>query len=396
MGPKEGGDPIQKMLTFMRRPFTVLFLAILFFYGCRSGDSWPIPRMEGGILVPEDTLSLGLSRCEGAEWAEVHRSDGYVNNAVMTRFKGRYYCMWQESARDEDTPDTRIMYATSADGKSWEAPSTLVPPTEDHFASPGGWLPRGDSLTALVNYIYAPDRSAGGSAYFISTADGQSWTAPRPVLMADGTPVGGIFEQDPLHLPDGRTVGAVHFRPGTTLCPVYTDDPSCVRGWRKARFPEGEGTPLEPSQYLARDGRLVMLFRDQQSSFRKLYAISDDRGASWSAPRLTNIPDSRSKQCAGTLADGQAFWVGNPTGTKSRRALVLALSEDGYLFDRACLLAGPGDLPPRRKEGRYKTRGYNYPKAFVEGNTLWVALTVNKEDIRVVRVIFGELAPRAH
>ncbi len=293
-------------------------------------------------------------------------------------------------------------------------PSTLVPPTEDHFASPGGWLPRGDSLTALVNYIYAPDRSAGGSAYFIATADGQSWTAPRPVLMADGTPVGGIFEQDPLRLPDGRTVGAVHFRPGTTLCPVYTDDPSCVRGWKKAVFPEGEGTPLEPSQYLARDGRLVMLFRpegegtplepsqylardgrlvmlfrDQQSSFRKLYAVSDDRGASWNAPRLSNIPDSRSKQCAGTLADGRAFWVGNPTDTKSRRALVLALSEDGYRFDRACLLAGPGDLPPRRKEGRYKTMGYNYPKAFVEGNTLWVALTVNKEDVRVVRVIRG-------
>jgi dihydrofolate reductase len=33
--------------------------------------------------------------------------------------------------------------------------------------------------------------------------------------------------------------------------------------------------------------------------------------------------------------------------------------------------------------------GYNYPKAFVEGNTLWVALTVNKEDVRVVRVILG-------
>ena len=350
----------------MRRPFTVLFLAILLLYGCRSGALGPIPRMADGILVPEDTLSLGLPRCAGAEWAEVHRSDGYVNNAVITRFKGRYYCMWQESARDEDTP-----------------------PTEDHFASPGGWLPRGDSLTALVNYIYAPDRSAGGSAYFIATADGQSWTAPRPVLMADGTPVRGIFEQDPLRLPDGRTVGAVHFRPGTTLCPVYTDDPSCVRGWKKAVFPEGEGTPLEPSQYLARDGRLVMLFRDQQSSFRKLNAVSDDRGASWSAPRLSIIPDSRSKQCAGTLADGRAFWVGNPTGTKSRRALVLALSEDGYRFDRACLLAGPGDLPPRRKEGRYKTMGYNYPKAFVEGNTLWVALTVNKEDVRVVRVIRG-------
>ena len=95
----------------------ILFLAIVLFYGCRSGAPLSAPRMADGILVPEDTLSLGLSRCEGATWAEVHRSDGYVNNAVMTRFKGRYYCMWQESAKDEDTPDTRILYATSADGE---------------------------------------------------------------------------------------------------------------------------------------------------------------------------------------------------------------------------------------------------------------------------------------
>ena len=66
---------------------------------------------------------------------------------------------------------------------------------------------------------------------------------------------------------------------------------------------------------------------------------------------------------------------------------MLALSEDGYLYDRAYLLAGPEDLPPRRKEGRYKTLGYNYTKAFVQGDTVWVSLSVNKEDVAVVRII---------
>ena len=362
-----------------------ILLAVLFF-GCRNSAPLSLPRVEEGMIVPEDTLSLGLQRCNRAEWIAVYRSDGYVNNAVLTCFKGRYYCMWQASAKDEDTPDTRVMYSSSVDGKSWEAPAVLVPPTEDHFASPGGWISRGDTLIGLINYIYAPDRSAGGKACFISSADGKVWTAPKPVLMADGRPVEGIFEQDPLTLPDGRIVGAVHFKPGTTLCPVYTEDLSGTKGWQKAVFPEGEGRPIEPSQYVARDGRLVMFFRDQQSSFRKLYSVSEDRGASWSAPQLSNIPDSRSKQCAGTFPDGRTFWVGNPTACKSRRALVLALSEDGYLFDKAYLLAGPQDLPERRKEGRYKTLGYNYPKACVIGDTLWVALSVNKEDIYLVRL----------
>ena len=370
----------------MRALTKYVLLWLLIFGGCQVETSVLIPRMEKGLLVPEDTLSFGLPRYARSEWAEVHRSDGYVNNAVLTRFKGQFYCMWQESAQDEDTPDTRIMFSRSVDGRSWEAPSLLVPPTEDFFASPGGWLPRGDTLTALVNYICATDRTKGGKAFFISTTDGERWCAPEPVLMANGTPVEGIFEQDPLTLPCGRTVGAVHFRPGATLCPVYTDDPAGTEGWKKAVFPEGEGKPLEPSQYETRDGRLVMFFRDQQSSFRKLYSLSADRGVSWSAPQLSDIPDSRSKQCAGSLPDGRSFWVGNPTGCKSRRCLVLAFSEDGYLFDKAYLLAGPGDLPSRRKEGRYKTLGYNYPKAFVQDDTLWIALTVNKEDVCVVRV----------
>lgn len=361
--------------------------------GCRNVPS--VPRMEEGLIDTTDTLTLGLSRCQDMQWAEVYRSEGYVNNAVLTRFKGRFYCMWQQSEKDEDTPETRILYAISDDGLAWSNPSVLAMPTDDHFASPGGWLQRGDSLSAIVNYTFAPDRSKGGEAFYVSTADGISWSAPRPVLMADGKPVDGIFEQDPLTLPDGRIVGAVHFQPGTKLCPVYSDDGIC--GWKKAGFPEGEGQPIEPSQYIAADGTLVMFMRDQKSSFVKLFSRSDDRGERWSAPQPTNIPDSRSKQCTGTLPDGRTFWVGNPTGCKSRRALVLATSTDGYLYDRAYILAGPENLPPRRREGRYKTLGYNYPKALVLGDTVWVSLSVNKEDIVVVRVdlcqSFPEILP---
>ena len=204
--------------------------------------------------------------------------------------------------------------------------------------------------------------------------------------MADGTPVDGIFEQDPLLLPEGRTVGAVHFRPGNRLNPVYTDDPSAVRGWKKAEFPEGDGKPIEPSQYLAPDGRLVLLMRDQNSSFVKLVSYSNDEGASWSAPVKTNIPDSRSKQCAGTLPDGRSFWVVNPTGNKSRRTLALALSQDGYLFNQAYTLLSSQDLPAQRTKGRYKTLGYNYPKAFVQGDNLWIGLSFNKEDVVLVRI----------
>ncbi|MCR5709299.1 MAG: exo-alpha-sialidase [Bacteroidales bacterium] len=364
---------------------------ILQFFGQRFGLVVPgtLPEVAPGILHPEDSCTLGLQACPGAETVVVYKHSGYVNNAVITRFKGYYYCMWQQSVRDEDSPDTRIRYARSADGKSWSSPRLLVAPTDSTFASPGGWIRRGDSLVALVNMIDAADRSRGGTAWYVSTKDGRRWSRLKPVLMADGSQVDGIFEQDPLPLAGGRIVGAVHFRPGYRVAPVYTDDPSGVRGWRRSIFPEGEGTPLEPSQYKCPDGTLVMLFRDQESSFVKLASLSSDRGESWGAPGRTGIPDSRSKQCAGTLPDGRSFIVGNPTGSRSRRVLAIAFSGDGRVFDEVRLLSGIRDLPQRRHEGRYKTPGYNYPKAFVSEDAIWIALSRNKEDVVVIRVPAG-------
>ena len=344
------------------------------------------PGVPEGLFDLTDTVTLGLARLPGCERIVVHESPGYVNNVLMAAFDGKYYCMWQCSEKDEDTPDTRVVYATSSDGVCWSGPMDLAVPTDSTFVTPGGWLRRGETLTAVLNYICAPDRSKGGSAWYVLTQDGVAWTAPQPLRMADGSPLPGILEQDPLRLPGGRTVGAAHFRPGLRVNPVYTDDPAALTGWTEAAFPAGEGSPLEPSLYVAIDGKLVMLFRDQASSFVKLASVSEDRGPSWTAPMKTNIPDSRSKQCAGTLPDGRAFWVGNPTGSKSRLALALALSTDGYNFDKAFLLAGPSDLPPRRSEGRYKTLGYNYPKAVVLGDTLWISLSINKEDAVLYRV----------
>ncbi|MBQ9463554.1 MAG: exo-alpha-sialidase [Bacteroidales bacterium] len=353
-----------------------------------------LPALQEGLLNLGDTVSLGLERYPGASRIEVYSpgDDRYVNNVLLCRFKGSYYCMWQSSRRDEDTPDTHVMYSISADGRSWQEPHILATATDSCFVSPGGWIQRGDSLSAVLNYVDSEERSRGGVARYIVTHDGVSWSEARSMLMADGTPVDGIFEQDPMLLQGGRTVGAVHFRPGLQLCPVWTDDPSGLRGWTKGALPAGEGKPLEPSQFRRLDGSLVMLMRDQASSFLKLASVSNDGGKSWTPPAITCIPDSRSKQCAGNLPDGTCFMVWNPAESKSRKALAIAFSDDGVVFDRAYLIAGPADLKPRRYDGKYKTLGYSYPKAFVDNDILWISLSENKENALLFRL---QLPPSA-
>jgi hypothetical protein len=129
-----------------------------------------------------------------------------------------------------------------------------------------------------------------------------------------------------------------------------------------------------------------MVFRDQASSFRQLAAASADRGATWTTPVPTDMPDSRAKQSAGNLPDGTAFLVNEPSGNASRIPLAISLSKGGRLFDKAFLLRGGADLQPLRTPGKYKRPGYHYPKSVVWKGWLYVSYAANKEDVQITRV----------
>lgn len=312
----------------------------------------------------------------------------YANGAIMTAFKGKLYCMWQSSPKDEDSDDTWVAYSTSNDeGTTWSKPRPLAVPTNDCYFTSGGWQVRGDTLIAFINAWQKGLEPRGGKANYMMSIDGKEWSQMLPVRMADGSVMEGVLEQDPYTLPDGRIIGASHFMPGLHVCPIYTDDPKGVCGWRKGLFESEDcgkhSREIEPSQYMQPDGTLVMLFRDQKSSFRKLASTSKDRGVSWSKPIVTDFPDARTKQCAGNLPDGTSFMVSCPSNDKSRWPLVLQLSLDGKVFDKTILLRSGSstDLPPRRYEGKYKTLGYNYPKAMTYHGKLYVSYTTNKEDV---------------
>lgn len=314
--------------------------------------------------------------------------DHYVNNAVMTFFKGRYYCMWQSSERDEDSPDTHVCLSTSRNGIRWSRPRTIAHHTDSTFATPGGWIAHGDTLTAFINVF--SDIKAGGRAFYMTTSDGRNWTSQRPVLMDDGTPMDGILEQDPHRIDETRIAGAAHFRPGLKARPIYTDDLSGHGGWKVGKIDmEDRGTQsrgMEPSLYIKPDGTIVMLFRDQASTFRKLASESTDRGLTWSKPYLTELTDSRSKQSAGNLPDGRAYIVSNPTGSKDRTTLGIAFSTDGTAFGEYMILRSPEDLSRQMRTGRYKTIGYSYPKTFVHDGYIYISYCENKEKVMITRL----------
>ncbi len=188
------------------------------FMAVACGQQVPFGMAEG--LFGRDSLSTaGFEMYPGAETYTVFRAeegmDLYANGAVLTKFQGRFYCMWQASERDEDTPDTHLVYAVSDDAEHWSAPMDLSGPG----CTSGGWWNAGDSLVAYVNVWPEGLEPRGGEAWYRASADGMEWSPMRPVRMADGCPLAGVLEQDP-HRGGNRSVGAAHVRPGLQVWPI--------------------------------------------------------------------------------------------------------------------------------------------------------------------------------
>ena len=331
----------------------------------------PLLTIKPGLFDVREPDTLGLMPAPGTDtftvFAPAAGENHYNHGAVPVMFRERLYVMWQSSRRDEDAPDTQVVYSASDDMRNWPAPKVMAPARQGTLVTSGGWWTDGETLIAFLNVW--PGWQEGrreGYADYITSTDGVTWSAPKPVLGADGTPVMGVIEQDPHKLPDGRIIGAFHTSPGLVAKPYYTDDPLAISGWTRG---EMENLPsdgivsreLEPSLYVRPGGAVVMIFRDQASSFMTLASVSHDRGDTWTTPALTPFPDARTKQSAGTLPGGTVFRASNPNSHKARFPLVLSLSRDGRHFDRCGRQANTNAPATATPKARWRTAGYMSP-----------------------------------
>jgi len=385
-----------------------LFLIYLMvWFSLTPGSSWseeaalPILHMQPGLLPLDSDQLATLPQTEKAShyrvFTAIENEAQYNHGAVLFHFNGQLFCQWQTSRRDEDGPDTHVLYSVSDDGRQWQPPRTLAAIRDDAIVTSGGWWSDGTQLVAFVNVWPKQLSPKAGHTEYALSRDGLNWSSFKPVLDATGKPLRGIIEQDLKALSSGRILTTFHRQPGLIATPYYTDDPLAISGWTAGKFSNlphkgSISRELEPSWYQKPGGEIVMTFRDQAGSFKILAAESKDEGASWTSAQLTNVPDSRAKQSAGNLPDGSAFIVNNPTGNKTRLPLVILLSRNGEEFDQAMVLRGQDQLPTMRFAGKYKRVGYSYPKSYVWNNALWVSYAVNKEDIAVTRLAL-EAAP---
>ncbi len=357
-------------------------------------------RVRPALFDQSRQKDLGLPTLPG-EHTVIYRAtkDGYTfcHHPNLAVFNNRLYAMWSNGKVDEDANGQRILGCSTADGAQWTDPTVIVADPDGpgpRAAVAAGFYVYDDTLAAFYTSIVGGKQiNPRSTLYAVATRDGKSWGAPRKIAT-------GFFIDGPRRMGDGRLLLNGQTADRQPLL-IFSDSADGLSEWKPGVIPpSGMFTFPEPTWFRRPTGSLVMLFRTRSGHSRLYASVSDDRGKTWSRPMETGFPDATSRSFAGNLPDGTAYLISNPSTTPSteypsigrRTPLTIALSEDGVAFTRAFVVRSE---PTRmRFPGKNKLDGWQYPAAVAWNGWLYIAYSINKEDIGITRVRLEHLQQR--
>lgn len=141
------------------------------------------------------------------------------------------------------------------------------------------------------------------------------------------------------------------------------------------------------------DGTLYCLFRNSSTPYDGYLwqAQSYDGGRNWTMPVRSDFSDNNTKSFFCALPDGRYLYIGTPDNTRqgTRYPLVLALSEDGFNYDKCYILSD--DRYTRQYEGRWKSGDYGYPFAYIREGWIYVIVSRQKERMDALKCKISDL-----
>ena len=362
---------------------------------------WAVPMSnKGGSDFP-----LAKDAEHYAVWAAAERSDGGYNHfAALTCHEDRLYAMWANHWFGEYGPGQRALIATSSDGgKTWNNAAPLFPPPgkiarsgeTGIYLTPDRWVSVGGKLYAVANvvseetnYLIARRIEESGALGPVFLVRDMPDRAELPVFMA------GLTDRKAT----SPEAGAIR--------QWYADNG--VASWWGAGLPRtavDEAHMIEPVRYRSKDGVSILLQRSMPISKKdppnnhRLYVSFGDGAGGWSVPQPTDIPDAPSRSEVIVLKNGITLLIGNHMapqldvlgGYLPRDPLTVALSNDGYSFDRVFAARAGAPRKPRFAELRKRCPGFGYPSSVIFHGYLCILYSVGKEDMALTRIPLSSL-----
>jgi predicted neuraminidase len=288
---------------------------------------------QASSLPPENpAVRVAEFIYEKAPFPQCHAS-------TIAESNGALVAAWFGGTRERNE-DVGI-WLSRHDGKAWSAPVEVANGVESAAKRYPCWNPvlhQPKKGPLLLFYKVGPSPSTWWGMLITSTDGGKTWS--KPARLPDG--IWGPIKNKPFELPDG-----------TLVCGTSSED----KGWQvhvqltadlgkswKSVGPLNDGKELGVIQPAILDhgkGKLQMLCRTRQKKIAE--AWSDDAGKTWSALKLTDLPNPNSGIDAVTLKDGRHLLIYNHTAM-GRSPLNLAISKDGKSWQQVLVLEDePGE-----------------------------------------------------
>ncbi len=391
------------------------------------------PRYTGNSFADISKSDGGLPHTAGVSHYQVLRAnrahpeyadgEGYTYNHApdMTYFYGHFWVQYLSNPKDEHEPGGISLITRSADGKNWEKPATVFPKL---------LLPRGDNVCSDGTTVHIPENT-----YAVMHQRTAFYTAPNGRLLTTG-----FYGYSPDHAVPweknglGRVVREVY--PDGRFGPIFFIYVMRSSGWKEESLPFPEFSEsdddgfkdackallsdrFETQQWAEEHGNdcEYVSLKTHNEAFHKnenkpyqaftryhinkntvaalwkhgVTGISYDNGDSWAIKKECSFATSGAKAWGEKTADGRfAIFYINSISSEHRYPLVCVTSDDGISFDGMSSVFG--ETPPRRYEGLNKDFGPQYLRGICESDpekpvdALWIAYSVNKEDIWVSRI----------
>jgi hypothetical protein len=345
---------------------------------------------DGGLPPAVGVKNIQVFR---ASRAAADLTDGkgwtYNHHVDIACWAGRLYVAWDNGEKDEDTWPAREVFSTSVDGITWSRPAEL--------------FPLGVSNPLRMDFYHA----ANGGMLAIA--------AHRVVHGKVTDPVqGGVVVREILA---DHSLGPVHLliKSSTNVAPddpplfsESTDKPfvqACEQLLADHTFLEQQDfgallkdQRMKPYDGAAKDfGRAFCFFRRKDGTLvgicKKGWVVqSTDNGTTWQdAQQLQQFKAGTAKEWIEQTADGRFAWAHDPFPAE-RYPLVILSGDDGITFGDMRVVHG--EVPRQRYAGADKNIGPQYVRGISYWNTdgsrneqaVWLAYSVNKEDIWVSRI----------
>ena len=366
-------------------------------------------RHDGGLSPVVGVHNIQILRANREHPSEANGQGWtYNHQPMMAYWNDQFYVHYLCDPKDEHVPPSHTMLQTSKDGYTWSNPQVLFPEVQvpEGFQKPNrpekahdliaimhqrvGWyVSKSGQLWALGNYGVAFDKKDDPN-------DGNGLGRVIREVKKDGTlgPIYYIYRNYSFYS---------NYRDYKGMFPFYTKAPKDVKQaceeilanprYRMQWVEEADrNDPLIPlnkeykayCDYTLPDGQIAALWK------HALTSTSADGGLTWAQPveRAKGFVNSNAKIWGQRLTDGTYATVYNPS--EYRWPLAISLSKDGYEYVTLNLVQG--EVPPMRYGGNYKSYGPQYVRGIQEGNgtpkdsDLWVAYSMNKEDMWVAHI----------